>query len=527
MSLSSWWDRMRRRFFGRFSTTAVPPPPPPPPPSPPPPPPPPSPPPPPPPPPPASIYDTSIGLGVDTNGLTDLSKGSEGRYILIGPGGSDGNTGLSHAQRLTTVGAAAAMITAGKGDSVLIAEGYTVPDSLPWFPSIPGFNPGYPTTFRSYDPADPTNTAKYGRADQRNARPVITTMASSNGNGSDYGYIAIQGLKFDPGNVAGAGGITVLGRLRYFLLENSILAYTGFSFDGLAPGAGNHIILRGNSMYGQWNTDGRTGGVYAGAGDNITVEDNTFWHSGWKIGASRNTAPELGGTTVFSHTLYGQMDTNYMIYRRNFSADGAADGGTIRGHNSLAWENLFARCPIGLGMGSGYHYDYDRPLGVKFEAGYNLMLEGNDLNASNPRGNAYLVSNGQPGSKVHHGICLDNLGSDPHALMNNADYNQPSYCAWEDMVIRNWNPSGQTTSELAFFPAQVHSTYARNKWPDPSSGTNTNIAGETFPNPYSAAAIYASTGMSYDDLVAHMIANPQDHAVTRGMLALARSGYGV
>src|SRR5205085_1383401 len=218
---------------------------------------------------------------------------------------------------------------------------------------------------------------------------------------------------------------------------------------------------------GQWNTDGRTGGVYFGAGDNITVEDCVFYHCGWKIGASRDDTPTNGGTTIFSHTFYIQLDTNNCIIRRNLIMDGAADGGSLRGDNALYTQNVMIRCPISMGLGGGHDYYLYRPSGVTFEGSYNLALAGNDLNSSNPRGTAFEVSNGKPGSKVHHNLAIRGGGTDAYALINNADFDQPSYCDFEDNVSVNWNVSGQSWSDNAFFPAQVHSTRSRNKWDDP------------------------------------------------------------
>jgi hypothetical protein len=471
-------------------------------------------------------YDTAIGASVDANGFTDLPLRPGARYIFVGTGGNDANDGLTHATRRLTIGTvftsgAVSLISPSRGDQLLIMEGadYSA-ECLPYFPEVVGFSALYPTCFRSYDPADPTNTAKYGRADQRNARPTLG-VKDSNGNGASYSNVAVQGLCINPGNIAAAGGISIINGFHNILIENCIFAYTGVSADGLTEGNASRIIIRNCALWGQWNTDGRTGGVYVGGCDYVTVEDCVIYHAGWKMGASRDDAAVDGGATVFSHSLYLQLTDNYIIVRRCLLMDGSADGGTVRGDQSLYTENVIIRCPISTGLGSGFRYDLDRPLGVTFEASYNLCLAGNDLNSTNPRGSAFSLSNGKLGSRVHHNILIRNVGSDAYAFITNADYNQPSYVAWEYNRCFGWNIVGQTKSELAFFPAQVHPTYDYNIWKDPASGTNTNE------NPYTEAELYTAAGVTdYATLTNLAIAYPQNH-YQRTILSLARAGYGV
>lgn len=479
-------------------------------------------------------YDTSIGNGVNANGFTTLNLRVGAHRYFVKTSGSDANTCVQAENPATpkaTIASGVTCLVDGEGDQLMLAEGNTFADALPFFPSVEGFSAAYPTAFRSYDPADPSNTAKYGRADQRNARPNVAVTAT-NGNGSTpYGYIAIQGLKFDPGNVAGAGGISVLGPIQYLLIENSIFAYTGLSIDGLAEGAGQHVIMRNDSAYGQWNTDGRTGGVYAGAIDYLTVEDCVIYHAGWKIGASREDSETIGGPTIFSHSFYIQLDTNHATIRRNLVMDGAADGGSMRGDTSLYTENVFIRNPISTGLGGGYQYDIHRPNGVTFEASYNLTIAGIDLQAANPRGKAFDASNGKPGSRVHHNLTIYNgveHGTEASLIETGAGLPQPSYVDFDDNIAFHWNDSGETHAEGPLINiAYVHASHDRNKWDDPSSGTNVNSGGVTFSNPYTESSLYAAAGFAnYAALVAAAIAAPEQH-YPRSLRSIAFAGYGL
>jgi hypothetical protein len=500
---------------------------------------------------PSSIYDTSIGKGVGVDGFADLTIGTSGKKIFVGPGGSDGANGLTPATRkLSLTGSGAvSVLTPGAGDKVLIAENYATPDALPWFPSCNGQNAANPTCFQSYDPADPLNEAKYGRASDRNAQPIVK-YTDSNGNGTTpYGFIAVQGLRFDEGNVQ-RRGITLLGPAQYILYDHCIVAYGGTSIsrEGLGPRTGHHVY-RGCAIYGAWNDGGRTGGCFAAEVDDVTAEDCTFFNCGWKIGTTRtfigtkydidgNATPEYlawiaaGGPTIYSHTLYFHQSTDRIIARRNLMADGSADAGSLRGDNGEYYENAIIRNPIGTGMGSGYQYYVERPTGVTFRAHHNLTMAGIDLDNQSPRGHAFLVSNGKPGSSVDHNLSIRNATTDSgrFAYGNNADYDQDSYCDFHDNTAFGWSASGGTNSDLAFFPARVHSTRNNNRWDDPASGSNVQSNAGMFPNPYTEAELYTAIGVAgvtdYASLMAKAIAHPELH-LARILQSTAFAGYGM
>ena len=282
------------------------------------------------------VYDGSIGAGVDADGFASLPlRSGAHRFFVNSATGADSN-GCSGSQQpsspLKTIPAAIACVANGEGDQVLLAEGTSYNQDIGWLAFKQGYSATYPMVISSYDPADPANEAKYGRGDQRNARPVITALQSQLGNGT-YNYYAIKGLDFNPGNVASAG-FGFIGKAGYALIENNIFRYTALTFDTAdfpAFPTTQKLIVRNNSIYGMWNTGGRTGGLYVAGYVGPTVEDNVFYHCGWKIGANRDDDPSVGGATVFSHSYYLQTNTTGAIVRRNLSADGAGDGGIARG----------------------------------------------------------------------------------------------------------------------------------------------------------------------------------------------------
>jgi hypothetical protein len=487
-------------------------------------------------------YDTSIGASVDTDGFAQLPLRSGGhRYFVSSSSGSDSNScsaAQSPSTPLATVSAGMACITGGNGDQVLLAEGSSFSDVLgagngpTWLAFKGGYSPQYPTVIESYNPADPLNESEYGRGDQRNARPVLTGAHNQLTNGTTS-YIVFKGLDFNPGNTPDHG-FAFVGDVRYILLENNIFRYTGVSVDTTnypsISATSTHFIVRNNSLYGMWSTGGRSGGFYIAGVSGITVEDNVFYHDGWKIGASRDDDFSVGGATVFSHSYYLQTNTTGAIVRRNLSADGAGDGGIARG-DSVFTENLFIDNPAAIGVGGGPQYNIDRPTGVTFDVSYNAIIGDADVNSTHPLGWAINTTNGQSGSRVHNNLIIRSRNPSGPAMSgfsNNAAFNQPSYAQYDHNLMYQWVVlTGQVYwPSCGGFPAQCFTTYDANNWDGSAQGTNTNSASTSFPNPYTAAQLYAALGFADKTaFINYAINHPEAH-IQRNARAMLFTGYG-
>src|SRR6185437_1321028 len=120
------------------------------------------------------------------------------RFFVNSATGSDTN-GCSAAQSASspkaTLASATNCLTNGEGDQVLIAQGTSYTAGLNVI-GASGYSPVYPTVIQTYDPADPTNEAKYGRA-TGSARPVLNTGGTVAQNfllGSpSTKYVAVRG----------------------------------------------------------------------------------------------------------------------------------------------------------------------------------------------------------------------------------------------------------------------------------------------------------------------------------------------
>jgi hypothetical protein len=493
-------------------------------------------------------YDTSIGASVDVNGFTSLPLRAGANRYYVKSTGSDANAGTNPTLPLATLAHAVSLVTSGNGDQVLLAEGSTFSEALPYIGTATkdGFSALYPTVISSYDPADPTNESKIGMGHQRSARPVLTGASSAGISNQGPNFVAIKGLDFNPGNIANniisaQCDFTAGHGITYFLFENNICRFTGLSLsmgDQSAGGiTGSNIIVRNNSFYGMWanSTSIHVGGLYVQGASGVTVEDNIFWHCGWSTTIARNEAnTALGTPTVFNHSYYIQTNSTGVTIRRNMSADGSGDGGIARG-DVVMTENLFIDNPAAIGLGGGPNYNTERPTGVNLQCSHNAIIGSDGVD-----NNTDLVSwginttNGVSGSTVNNNMMVRAKamsGLNNSGFSNNAAFALPSYADYESNLIFQWvAQSEQTNSYFLQTDANagfVHSTYNLNNWDGVAQGTNTNNASTVFPNPYTAAQLY--TALGYADKTAFItdaINRPEAH-LQRTARALLFAGYGM
>lgn len=481
-----------------------------------------------------ATYDTSIGVdsgngAVDSAGFANLPLHSGAhRFFVNSATGSDGN-GCSGAQQpskpLKTIAAGAACITNGNGDQVLVAEGTTYSEALPTLWGAAGYSLAYPTVIESYDPSDALNEAKYGRA--TSGRPVLTgnTTASNFIMGvKGQGFIALRGFDINPGNVSGQGiGMVDVG--DGLLIENNIFRYTGLTIQIFTSPVAHHWILRNNAIYGNWESDQTqsTQGLYASGCDSMTIEDNVFWHNGWKVGgAGRDSVTD--GATVFRHAIYQQVNAN-SVTRRNLIVDGAADGGSHRGDATIT-ENVYIDNPIAISAGGGISYDAARPNGDTLIVSDNAILGDAQLTSTQNRGWGIDTANGNTASGVFHNLIARSHDLAGAAFGTSAQYAQPSYMNFHDNVTYLWSRIDNVYS-TGGIATQLFPTYNNNLWDGPTSGSNSNVAGHNFPNPYTDAQLYAALGFADKaSFMNYAIAHPEAH-IQRSARSLLFAGYGM
>jgi hypothetical protein len=485
---------------------------------------------------PSGSYDTSIGDGVDANGYANLPlRAGAHRYFVSSATGSDGNgcaAGQQPGTPLRTIAAAIACVQGGNGDQVLVAEGTSYGEGLPNLDARAGYSAMYPTVVQSYDPSDPTNEGKYGRA-ASGRRPVVNTGANEQPITccamNPASYLAIRGFDINPGNKPDMklyfNGSNNLPN-NYILVENNIFRYTQLTLGGNGD---THHIIRKNAFYGQWSPTAHAQGVYEGATNGITVEDNVFWHVGWKVGANRDDDPSIGGPTIFRHSIYQQDDTANAVIRRNLFMDPSATGCSCRSSTSIQ-ENVFIDNPLAIIAGLGNNYNVYQPNGVAIDVGYNAIIGDADINSANPRGSGIKTGNGTSGSRVHNNLIARsrNPNGYPVAFSTDANYNQPSYALVDHNVAYLWSTAANTAIVGGDYGStQAIVSYTNNIWDAATSGTNTNNAGISFPNPYTEAQLFTALGCSDKaSCAAKMIETPELGWAVKAR-ALLWQGYGM
>jgi hypothetical protein len=431
-------------------------------------------------------------------------------------------------------------VTDGEGDQILIAQGTSYRAGLSSMEGKSGYSPMYPTVIESYDPADPTNQAKYGQATGNN-RPVLNTGGTTTqmfvfGSVAPK-YLAVRGLDFNPGNVPDAEislFATATGTVDYILFENDIFRYTALGFNAGNSAGGvrsQKFILRNCSLYGEYSLTNGVGsqGLYISNVDGITLEDNVFWHNGWKVGASRSDPGSAGGATIFNHPIYAQNDTRNMVARRNVFIDTATDGGNLKGGGTYT-QNLSIRNPQAAAAGGGTNYNTAAPNGVHIEIAYNAAIGGGQVSTlvQGAYDWGWSAVNGTSDSSVHHNVLARSSSGAGPAFITTADFNQPSYAAFHDNISYLWSSSGGTTSfSVASYPAQIYATVASNIWDDPTSGTNINNSSQAFSNAYTESSLLAALGYSDEtSFINDVINNPEKHVQRQGVW-LMLTGYNV
>jgi len=492
----------------------------------------------------AVTYDTSIGNGVDVSGFADLPlRSGAKRFFVNSAAGSDGNS-CSAAQSASapkaTLASATSCLTSGEGDQILIAQGTSYAAGLNNISGVGGYSPLYPTVIQSYDPADPTNEAKYGRA-TGSSRPVLNTGGAASqyflmGSGTSGKYYAVRGLDFNPGSGVQLANITILpntnGTPDYVLFENDIFRYTQLTFDSHQSGAvrTTKLIVRNSSFYNEYGDHSQ--GIYADNVDGTTIEDSVFYANGRIGGVSRDAPQSSGGASIFNHPIYMQDNTRNTLVRRNVFLDTATDGGNLKGGGTYT-QNLVIRCANAFSFGGGNDYSVDSPNGVVIQGAYNAVIGSNIVNStSGAVGWGIHTSNGMQGSSaIHHNVLAMNTQSTGYALMADTSPDitygvaLPNYTSFHDNVSYKWNPSGQSTQFSA--SSLLHATADYSIWDDPTSGTNRNIAGIVFPNAYTEASLLSALGYADEtSFINDVINNPEKHVQRQGV-ALMLSGYGV
>lgn len=339
-------------------------------------------------------------------GWTAFTPSADTRTVYVSSSsGNDQNDGLSPQTPKYTLAEAAALLRHGFPDWLLLKRGDV------WQVGLGQWK----KSGRSAD--EPMLVSTYGSA---LARPWLRTGAQggiwTNGGGGSPATIdnlALVGLHFSADSYDGSGdcvGAQLLQPASNVLIEDC--KFEGYSVNLVFQGLGDRhsdFRLRRSVIVDAFvihEIGGPSQGLYANAVDGLLIEENVFDHNGW------NEQVPGAGADIYSHDLYIDNDNTEVEVRGNIIANASSHGMQLRSGGS-AINNLFARNSISLSVGGGNN---PAPAGVTATVRGNVIVDGKDIDAANPRGWGMWFGNIASGVVSLNVIANNTLGSQPRMI---------------------------------------------------------------------------------------------------------------
>jgi len=342
-----------------------------------------------------SFLRTSTGAVIDTravnltitaptsSGWTDFQPSVDTRIVYVSTSGNDSNDGLSENTPKRTISAGKALMRNGYPDWLLLKRGDVFDSRIgQWVTS------GRSNTERQL-------ISSYGSSTQRpllrtGTQDGISTLFSGS-SPARIDHVAIVGLEFWAHTYTGTGnpsGVAWLIQSDDTVIEDCLIR--GYEIDVMFTDYGgrkSNIQVRRNVLVDAFSTTGTVGhGLYVSGCDTVLIEENVIDHNGWN--------PSIPGATpsMFRHGVYiqsGGGTCTGVTLRGNIISNSASHGVHLR-PGGVAEDNLFVQNSIALSLGGGNEPD---PGGVNVIAKGNVILDGKDIDAANPRGWGIDLSN--------------------------------------------------------------------------------------------------------------------------------------
>ncbi len=359
-----------------------------------------------------SRFGGNSSFATSSGGWTIFTPSSDTRMVYVSSSsGNDQNDGLSSATPKSTLAAAKALMRDSFPDWLLLERGDVWHESLgQWKAS-------------GRSPSEPMLVSTYGGATER---PLLETgklggvwTNGSIGSPATIDNLALVGVHFRADGYAGGGdcvGAQMLQPGSHFLIEDC--EFEGYSSNLVFQGYGGHhtdFRLRRSVIvdaYAIHSIGGHSQGLYVYAVDGLLIEENLFDHNGW------NEHVPGAGADMFSHDLYIDNGNSAVIVRGNIIANASSHGMQLRCGGS-AVNNLFVRDSIALNVGGGNNPEAG---GVQADVRGNVILDGKDIDAANPRGWALWLANIQSGHVAYNVVANNSLGTLPNAVTIDGAY---------------------------------------------------------------------------------------------------------
>jgi hypothetical protein len=351
------------------------------------------------------VHTRSITLTAQApaTGWTVFTPSADTRMVYVSTSGSDSNNGLSPNTPKRTIAAGKALIRNTYPDWLLLKRGDVFDEGVgQWLTR------GRSATERQL-------ISSYGTSAQRpllrtGNQNGISAMASSNST-PNMNHIAIVGLEMWAHTYNGSGspaGVTWVMDATGLLIEDCLIR--GYQVNIAIPGLGGRkrdVVIRRNVLVDAFATSGSIGhAIYLENCDNPRIEENVIDRNGW------NPAVPGAVPSIFRHGVYIQAGAGActgVVVRGNIFSDNASHGLQMR-PGGVCENNLFLRNSIALTVGGGHDPSVG---GVNAIVKGNVMLEGKNIDSSNPRGWGMEVTNVASATISYNIIANQTIGTFP------------------------------------------------------------------------------------------------------------------
>jgi len=343
--------------------------------------------------------------------------------------GNDSNDGLSMNKPKRTIPAGIALLRNGYPDWLLLKRGDTFDAGLGDWKKF-GRSAAERMVVWTYGPSPDRPVLQTGSV------PGLKTYGGG-GTPAFLHSLAFSGLHFyahtrDPEHPAFAGPNGANG--VYWLRHSSDVLFDDCMFQGYVTG----IVAQNYDGSGVTNVTIRRcvvvdcygikdkyhgQGAYISGVTGLVIEDCVFDRNGSRDGV------EGAGPTLFNHNLYLQNDNDLNVVVRNNIICRASSHGIQLRSGGVIENNLFHRNPINVFCG------YDTPVpGATAAVLRNVVLEGTDIDPSNPRGFGITLKN-LVSARVEQNVVAHQRAS----KVNRRSIEVVGFATYANNVIYDWS----------------------------------------------------------------------------------------
>lgn len=345
-----------------------------------------------------------INQSVFASGWTEFLPSTDTRIIYVSSSqGSDSNSGLTPQDPVKSLGAGYSKLRDGYPDWLLLRRGDT-------------WNEGFGKNVWSKSgrsETEPIRLAAYGSDSKRPRLLVSGDAFICHHNRSN---VAITGIHFESASGGGDGLRIIMGYGQNWLIEDCMVEgfQNNMNLQGYgSPGEIHNLKIRRSVVVDAASKGGgHSQGIFAHNIKGLLIEECVIDRNGW---SQNNNSGGSGYPTVFNHNMYITTFTTDAVVRGNIVCDASSHGVQLRCGGVLE-DNVFARNPLGILFGGGDPNPDTHTHGITGRVVNNVVLEGRDLNSSNPRGfgmDLYNVGSGE----VRDNIIANSMNSSqPRAI---------------------------------------------------------------------------------------------------------------